>query len=130
MKEVYEFLKNSNVFYLATMDNNKPKVRPFGALNIYDDKLYLITNRTKNVAKQILNNPNISISSMYNGKWLRLEGTLVNDDRIEAKENMLNNNPDLKAMYNANDINTMVLYLKDVKATICSFTDEPIIIEF
>ena len=130
MKEVYEFLKNSKVFYLATIDNDKPRVRPFGALNIFENKLYIQTGKVKEVSKQMSINPNIEISSMYNGLWIRIEAIVVRDDRVEAKKSMLDNNPELRTMYNELDDNTEVLYLKNVKATIYSFTDSPRVIDF
>ena len=130
MKEVYEFLKNCKVFYVATVDGDKPRVRPFGALNIFEDKLYIQTGKVKDVSKQIEKNPNIEISGMYDGSWIRLSATAVRDDRREAKAAMLDANPLLKGMYSADDDNTEVLYLKDAKATICSFTDAPKVIEF
>ncbi len=130
MKEVYEFLKNCKVFYVATVDGDKPRVRPFGALNIFEDKLYIQTGKIKDVSKQIEKNPNIEISGMYDGRWIRLSAKAVRDDRREAKVSMLDANPLLKGMYSADDDNTEVLYLKDAKAIICSFTDEPVEIEF
>lgn len=130
MKEVYDFLKNCGVFYIATIDNDKPRVRPFGAINIFEDKLYLQTGKVKDVYKQIEINPNVEISGMYNGKWIRLEAKLIKDDRIEAKKSMLDNNPELRGMYSEDDPNTIVLYLKDAKAKVSSFTEPPMEIEF
>ncbi len=130
MKEVYEFLKNSKIFYLATIDNDRPRVRPFGAINIFEDKLYIQTGKVKNVSKQMHLNPKIEISAFYNGEWIRIEAEVVSDDRLEAKVSMLDNNPELRSMYSEFDDNTEVLYLKDVKATIYSFTNKQRIIEF
>ena len=130
MKEVYEFLKTSKVFYLGTIDNDKPRVRPFGAINIYNDKLYIQTGKIKNVSKQMSINPNVEICAMNNGKWIRIEAKVVSDDNIDAKISMLDNNPELKSMYKAEDPNTEVLYLTNAKATIYSFTDAPKVIEF
>lgn len=130
MQETYEFLKKCGVFYLATVDGNKPRVRPFGALNIFEDKLYLQTGKRKNVSKQIEINNHVEISGFYNGEWIRIEALAIRDDRLEAKEDMLNNNPELKRMYDAHDDNTEVLYLKDVEATISSFTSEPKVYKF
>ena len=130
MKETYNFLKNCGVFYLATIDNDKPRVRPFGALNIFEDRLYLQTGKVKNVSKQIAKNNNVEITGFCEGKWIRLEGKLVRDDRLEAKESMLDNNPELKSMYSASDDNTEVLYFENAKATIYSFTEAPIVMEF
>lgn len=130
MEEVFEFLRTCGVFYIATVEDNQPRVRPFGALNIFEKKLYIQTGKSKKVSKQMQQNPHIEITSMYNGKWIRLEAAVVRDDRIEAKQSMLDANPELKGMYSAEDDNTEVLYLKNVKATFCSFTSEPRTVEF
>ena len=130
MKEVQEFLKEAGVYYLATVDNNKPKVRPFGTIEIFEDKLYIQTGKKKDVYKQILNNPNVEICAFKDGKWIRLSGELVSDDRVEAKKDMLDKNPNLRGMYNENDDNTIVLYFKNAKAVISSFTEAPKVIEF
>ncbi len=130
MKEVYDFLKNSGVFYLATEDGDKPRVRPFGALNIFEDKLYIQTGKVKNVSKQMQINPFVEVCAFLDGKWLRLEGKVVRDDRLEAKESMLDANPSLKGMYSATDDNTEVLYFENATATFYSFTEEPKTIRF
>lgn len=130
MKEVYEFLKEAGTFYIATIDGDKPRVRPFGVVNIFEDKLYLQTGKRKDVSKQISVNPNVEICAFLNGKWIRVSGVLVTDDRIEAKKSMLDANPSLRSMYNENDDNTEVLYFKDATATIYSFTEEPKVIKF
>ena len=130
MEEVFKFLKKCGVFYLATEEGNQPRVRPFGAINIYEGKLYIQTGKSKNVSKQMQINPNVEISGFVDGKWIRLEGTVVRDDRYEAKTDMLDNNPELKSMYSADDDNTEVLYFENAKATFCSFTEEPRIVEF
>ena len=130
MKEVYEFLKESNVFYLATIDGDRPRVRPFGTAEIFEGHLYLQTGKNKDVFKQIEKNPNVELSGFTDGKWIRVEGKLVLDDRIEAKKDMLDKNPELRAMYNENDDNTIVLYFEHAKAVIASFTEAPKIFEF
>ena len=130
MKEVYEFLKKAGTFYIATVDGDKPRVRPFGVVNIFEDKLYIQTGKRKNVSKQIEINNNVEICTFLNGKWIRVEGKLIRDDRVEAKKSMLDTNPSLRSMYNENDDNTEVLYFKDTTATIYSFTDEPKVIKF
>ena len=125
MEEVFEFLKECGTFYLATIDGDKPRVRPFGALNIFEDKLYLQTVKSKNVSKQMQANPHIEISGTIGGRWIRVEGEVVRDDRYEAKLDMLEHNPELKSLYSADDDNTEVLYLKNAKATFYSFVDAP-----
>ena len=126
MEKVYEFLKNAGVYYLATVDGDQPHVRPFGTVNIFDGKLYIQTGKSKDVSKQIEANGKVEISAMVgDDRWIRLTGTLVEDDRIEARISMLDAYPSLQAMYKADDGNTVVYYLKDAKATFCSFTEAP-----
>lgn len=129
MNEVYEFIKACGTYYLATVDaNGQPRVRPFGTINIFDGKLYIQTGKVKDCSKQIQANPKVEICCFNGGTWLRLAGELVRDDRIEAKEDMLNKYPDLKAMYSATDDNTEVLYFKNAVATISSFSAAPKVI--
>ncbi len=130
MKEVQDFLKSAGVYYLATVDNNKPKVRPFGTAEIFEDHLYIQTGKKKDVYKQIEANPYVELCAFKDGKWIRVEGKLVADDRKEAKKDMLDKNPSLRAMYDENDDNTIVLYFESGKATISSFTEAPKVIEF
>ncbi|NLM46217.1 MAG: NimC/NimA family protein [Firmicutes bacterium] len=130
MEKVYEFLKKCGTYYLATVDGDQPRVRPFGTVAIFDGKLYIQTGRVKNVSKQIKANPKIEICGMADGKWIRVEATAVEDNRIEAEEHMLNEYPSLKGRYAAGDGNNQVLYLKDATATIYSFTEEPEVIKF
>lgn len=130
MKETYDFLKECGVFYLATIDGNHPRVRPFGALNIFEDKLYILTGKVKSVSKQMEKNENVEICGFKDGKWIRVDAKAVRDDRLEAKASMLDFNPELKGQYDVNDNNTEVLYLKDASATIYSFVNSPITFKF
>ena len=130
MQEIYEYLKKCETFYLATVEGNQPRVRAFGAVHIFEGKLYLITSRAKAVSKQIVANPKIEICAFDGDKWIRIQATVVNDDRLEAKQSMLEDYPQLKNMYSAEDDNTQVLYLKDATATISSFGGEPKVIKF
>ncbi len=129
MKEVYEFLKNCGTYYLATIDGDSPRVRPFGTINLFEDKLYIQTGKTKDVSKQISANPHVEICAFNGNEWIRLKGELVRDDRVEAKEDMLDHYPSLKEMYSATDDNTEVLYFKNGEATISSFVAEPKVIK-
>ena len=130
MQRVCDFLKKTGVYFLATVDGDQPEVRPFGTAEIIDGKLYIQTGHVKPVAKQIAANPKVAICA-YDGKeWLRVNATLVEDPRVEVTKAMLDAYPTLRAMYNENDGNTAVYYLKDAKATISSFTAAPIEIEF
>ena len=130
MEETCEFLKKCGTFYIATVEGDQPRVRPFGVVNIFDGKLYIQTGKSKDVSKQMQINPKVEICGFMEGKWLRLEGTVVRDDRIEAKQSMLDANPILKDMYSAEDDNTEVLYFEKAKARFYSFTGEPKVVEF
>ena len=130
MEEVYEFLKECEVYYLATIDGDKPRVRPFGTVNVFEGHLYIQTGKSKKVSEQIEHNPNVEICAFKDGKWLRVSGKLKQDDRVEAKKNMLDNYPDLRRMYDENDSNTEVLYFENGIATFSSFTEESRVIEF
>lgn len=124
MNEIYEFLKKARTYFLATTENDQPKVRPFGTINIFENKLYIQTGRKKNVARQIFSNPKIAISAMDWPNWLRIEAVVIPDERIEAKKSMLDAYPELHDRYDENDENTLMLYLKDVYATIENFGGE------
>ena len=131
MKEVFEFLKKCNTYYLATVESDgQPRVRPFGTIDLFEDKLYIQTGKVKDVSKQIAANPKVEICAFDGETWLRIACTLVRDERIEAKTHMLDNYPMLKKMYDAADDNTEVLYMKDAAATFSSFTAAPRTIRF
>ena len=130
MNEVYEFLKAAKTYYLATVEGDQPRVRPFGTVDIFEDKLYIQTGKIKPVSKQIQANPKVEICAFKDGTWLRVAGELVRDDRVEAKAHMLAGYPELQAMYSAEDDNTEVLYFKNAEATFSSFTAAPRTIKF
>jgi uncharacterized pyridoxamine 5'-phosphate oxidase family protein len=130
MEEVYEFLKKCGTYFIATIDGDQPRVRPFGTQLIYENKLYILTGKVKNVAKQIMKNPKIEICAVAGDKWIRVEAVAVEDDRTEPRQTMLDAYPQLKSMYSADDGNCEVLYLKDATATISAFGEEPIVIKF
>jgi len=130
MKEVYDFLKKCQTYYLATIDGDQPRVRPFGTIDLFEGKLYIQTGKVKDVSRQIQVNPKIEICAWDGNEWIRVAATAVRDDRLEAKQHMLDAYPELQGMYRADDDNTEVLYLKDATATIYSFTAEPRVIRF
>ena len=130
MERVAKFLKEAGTYYLATVEGDQPRVRPFGTVNIFDGKLYIQTGKVKPVAKQIAANPKVEISAFKDGAWIRVAGTLVEDDRREARVSMLDAYPELKAMYDPDDGNTVVYYFKDATATFSSFTAAPEVVTF
>ena len=128
--KVYYFLNDAQTYYLATVDGDKPRVRPFGTILLYEGKLYIQTGKVKDVSKQISENPFVEICAYMNGSWIRIAAELVEDDNRDVKVAMLEKMPSLKAMYSADDENTQVFWMKDATATICSFTSEPEVISF
>ena len=130
MQEVYDFLKKCGTYYLATVEDDQPRVRPFGTVDIFEDKLYIQTGKVKDVSKQIQKNAKVELCAFDGEKWLRLSGKLVRDDRVEAKEHMLAGYPSLQGMYSATDDNTEVLYFENATAVFSSFTSEPVTITF
>ena len=130
MQKVCDFLKAAGTYYLATVEGNQPRVRPFGTAHIFEGRLYIQTGKCKPVSRQLAANPKAELCAFLNGTWLRVEATLVEDDRFEARKSMLDAYPNLRAMYDENDGNTQVFYLKNATATFSSFTAAPEIIMF
>ncbi|MCR5529602.1 MAG: pyridoxamine 5'-phosphate oxidase family protein [Saccharofermentans sp.] len=125
MEKTAAFLKEAGTYYLATTDGDQPRVRPFGTVNIFDGKLYIQTGKSKDVSKQLHANPKAEICAFKDGSWLRIACELIEDDRREARESMLNAYPQLRAMYSEDDGNTEVFYIKNATATFSSFTAAP-----
>ena len=130
MEKVLQFLKECGTYYLATVEGDQPRVRPFGTAEIFEGRLYIQTGKVKPVSHQIQANPKVEICAFKGGKWLRIAGTLVRDDRLEAKADMLEKNPGLKRMYSAEDDNTEVLYFENATATFYSFGSDPETVTF
>ena len=130
MQEVYQFIKECGTYYLATVDGDQPRVRPFGTIDLFEDKLYILTGKSKDVSKQIQANGKVEICCFKDGKWLRVAGKLVRDDRREAKKHMLDAYPELRGMYSEDDDNTEELYIQDATATFISFTEAPKQVKF
>ena len=130
MERICKFLKEAEVYYLATVEGDQPRVRPFGTAHMFEGKLYIQTGKIKPVSKQIAANPKVEICAFKDGTWLRVACELEEDDRIEAKKSMLDEYSNLRAMYDENDGNTQVLYLKNGVATFSSLTAAPEVIEF
>jgi uncharacterized pyridoxamine 5'-phosphate oxidase family protein len=130
MKRVYDFLKKAEVYYLATVEGDQPRVRPFGTVNEFEGKLYIQTGKIKPTSRQLAANPKAEICAFKDGAWIRIACELIEDDRFEAKKSMLDAYPNLRHMYDENDGNTQVFYMKNATATISSFGGAPVVIEF
>ena len=130
MDKVLTFLKDVETYYLATVEGDQPRVRPFGTAHVFEGKLYIQTGKVKDVSKQLHQNPKAEICAFKNGEWLRVSGKLIEDDRNEARQSMLDAYPSLQKMYKADDGNTEVFYFENATAIFSSFTHEPQIIKF
>lgn len=130
MDKVLKFLKDAETYYLATVEGDQPRVRPFGTAHVFEGKLYIKTGKVKDVSKQLHQNPKAEICAFKNGEWLRVSGKLIEDDRNEARQSMLDAYPSLQKMYKADDGNTEVFYFENATAIFSSFIHEPEIIEF
>ena len=130
MQRVCQFLKDAGVYYLATVEGDQPRVRPFGTAHIFENKLYIQTGKVKPTSRQLLANPKAEICAFHNGTWVRVAGELVEDDRVEARKSMLDAYPNLRGMYDENDGNTQVFYFKNATATFASFGGAPEVITF
>lgn len=130
MERIVKFLKDAEVYYLATVERDQPRVRPFGTAHIFEGRFYIQTGKVKDVSKQLMANPKAEICAFRDGEWVRIAGELIEDDRIEARQSMLDAYPSLQKMYAADDGNTQVFYFKNATATISAFTHESEVIQF
>ena len=130
MNEIYEFLKAAGTYYLATLEGDQPRVRPFGTVELFEGRLYIQTGKVKPVSKQIHANPKVELCAFLNGKWLRVTGELIPDERVEDKKHMLDSYPSLRGMYDENDGNTELLYFQNAVAVFSSFTEAPRTVRF
>ena len=130
MEKVYEFLKSAGTYYLATIEGDQPRVRPFGTIDLYEGRLYIQTGKKKPVAHQMKDNPRVELSGMADGRWIRITAEAVLDESLAAQEHMLAAYPSLQGMYQPGDGNTEVYWLKNATAQICSFTEPTKVIQF
>lgn len=130
IQEVYDFLKTCRTYYLATVDGDQARVRPFGTVDIFDGRLTIQTGRSKDVAKQMMANPKVELCAFDGDRWLRVAASAVEDPRLEAQEHMLDAYPHLKARYQPGDGNTIIFALEQVTATFSSFTEPPRTLRF
>ena len=130
IERIAKFLEDAGTYFLATVEGNQPRVRPFGTVLVNDGKLYIQTGKSKNVAKQIAENANVEICACKGGEWLRISGELCEDNRRDIKVAMLEKMPDLKAMYSPDDESMLMLYFKNGKATFSSFSNAPETLSF
>ena len=121
LERVINFLDEAKTYYLATVEGDQPRVRPFGTAIVYNDRLYIQTGKVKQVSQQLAKNPNAEICAFNKGQWIRIVWELINDDTREVKTMILEKMPMVKNMYNEDDDNIQILYFKNAKVTISSF---------
>lgn len=125
LEKVIKFLDEAQTYYLATVDGDQPRVRPFGTALIYKNRLYIQTGKVKPVSHQLKANPKAEISAYKDGTWIRIAGELIEDEEREVKTLMLDKMPSLRGMYNEDDENMQMLYFKNAEVTFASFTAPP-----
>ncbi|MGI6173639.1 MAG: pyridoxamine 5'-phosphate oxidase family protein [Christensenellales bacterium] len=130
MQEVYDFLKECSTYYLATVEGDAPRVRPFGTIDLFEGRLYIQTGKVKPTSKQLHINPRAEICAFRDGRWIRVSCKLIEDPRVEAKKHMLDAYPSLRSRYDENDDNTEVFYMEDAVAVFSSFTAPEKVVKF
>ena len=125
LEKVLKFLDEAETYYLATLEGDQPRVRPFGTALGYKERLYIQTGKIKSVSQQLKDNPKAEICAFNNGKWIRITGELVEDETREPKTLMLEKMPILRRMYNEDDGNMQMLYFKNAEVVFASFTAPP-----
>ena len=130
MKRVYDFLKEAKVYYLATMDGDQARVRPFGTIDLFDGKIYIMTKNGKKVSDQMKANPKVELTAMRGEDWIRITCEAYLETRHDAVVSMVNAHPHLEQFYHADDPNTEVFYLTNATAIIFSTTPQPLTIQF
>ncbi len=126
MNKIVEELKKVKVFYIATLEGDKPKVRPFSSVAEFEGHAYICTGRHKDTYKQLTANPHIELSGMYDGgTWLRVSATIVEDSRVEAEQAVLDDPTGPSQLYKAGDGRFVVFKLTDVKAYKYNFYSAP-----
>ena len=126
METVYKFLKDAGTFYLGTIKDGAPSIRPIGTINIFEGKLYFQTGKKKDMSKEMIANPNIYICAMNSkGEWIRVSAKAYISDSIECSEAMLKNYPELRSMYTPGDGNCTCFSIEDASYGIYSFTGAP-----
>lgn len=130
IEKVYQFLNEAGTYYLATVEGDQPRVRPFGTALLYEGRLYIQTGKIKPVSRQIAANPKVEVCAFKDGKWLRIAGELENDENRDVKVAMLEKAPGLARMYSPDDGNMQMLYFRCAAATFSSFTEAPETVEF
>lgn len=130
MEEIYAFIKQCGTYYLATVDADQPRVRPFGTIDLFDGRLTIQTGRSKAVSRQLHAHPKVELCAFDGQRWLRLSAEAREDPRLEAQLHMLEAYPQLQAMYRAGDGNTEIFALVNGTATFSSFTEAPRTVTF
>ena len=123
INKVYSFLEEAKVFYLATDEGGQPRVRPYGAMLMFENKIYIMAFHKTNATKQIAVNPKAELCA-FKGKTLRISCTLIEDNRQAVKDAMTEKMPALKPVIGEKGENAVMYYLKDATATFFNMMEE------
>ena len=125
MKEVLQFLQENAPFYIATVDGDKPKVRPFGFVMEHEGKLWFCTSNQKDVYKQLQTNPCFELTTATPDRtWIRLKGKAVFKTTPAIKAKALELAPALKKTYSVDDTIFELFYVEESEAAFCSMSGE------
>ena len=125
MREICDILRECEIYYLATIDKNRPKVRPFSTIDIYNNRLYILTGSNKDVSKEIQRNNRVELCALMDEEnWIRVSGTLIISDDEDAKKCVLESNPHMKKSFRATDETLEVLYFDKLEAKIYCMDEE------
>lgn len=122
LERTYNFLNDAGCYFLATVENNQPRVRAFGTILCAENKLYIQSGKSKNVSKQIYANPKVEICACKGAEWIRIECELKEADDRNLRVKMLEKMPSLRASYNEDDGNMVMFELVNAKVTFASFS--------
>ena len=115
IQKVYDFLEKAGTFYLATVEGDQPRVRPYGAMLFFEDKIYIMAFGMTNTTRQIAANHKAEICA-FKGQTLRIACELVEDNRPEVGKALVDKMPVLKPALGENGENGVMYYLKNAKA--------------
>lgn len=127
MNGIVQALKETGVFYVATLEGDQPRVRPFGGVIDYNGKAYFCTNNTKACFRQLLANPKAEICGMKpDGSWVRVSGRLIREDNDAIRAAFLEAAPGLRNRYSVGDGLFEVFRLEDAAAYLYTMAADPI----
>lgn len=128
-KEFVDFFQNAKMFFIATTEEDQPRVRPFGHLVEYHGQFYFNTGKHKNVYQQLMKNPKVEICAFDKGVWYRVAGCAAESDNEEIKQMMMEIDPVVKRNYGQDTSDLAIFGLVNVKSYRCTFASNELVYE-